>query len=150
MSYINCKEAVDIETNLLQKILEEVAEIDLVGNPQAWRTIAFRINSCFVENKYEYDSPIFYGGEQCRRFFVREIVKPIESTSYNIRQFYGTNVLKTYCQNTSHWMLDERAIANYEKSIAEYKNYQRKMRRILGLIIFSKHFIILPCRLSFV
>lgn len=32
MSYIYCKEAVD---SLLEKLLEEVAEIDLVGNAQA-------------------------------------------------------------------------------------------------------------------
>lgn len=79
-----------------------------------------------MKNKYEYDSPIFYGGEQCRRFFVREIVKPIESTSYNIRRFYGKSVPKTYCEDTSDRMLADRAIANYKKSIAEYKNLSDK------------------------
>lgn len=48
VQYIYCRAAVNIEMSSLQKVLEGVAEIDLVGDPEAWRRIAFRVNRCFA------------------------------------------------------------------------------------------------------
>lgn len=36
--------------NQLQKFLEEVAEIDLAGDPKPWQRIAFRVNCWFAED----------------------------------------------------------------------------------------------------
>lgn len=118
VQYIYCRAAVNIEMSSLQKVLEEVAEIDLVGDPEAWRRIAFRVNRCFANKKY--NNPIFYDGEQCKRFFLREILRPIESGSYYIAWFYEERLIKTYCEDESNRMLAERAIANYKKSIEDF------------------------------
>lgn len=118
MSYIYCKATINIESDLLKKLLEEVAEIELVEDPEPWRRIAFRINSCFVENKYS--NPVFYSGEQCRSLFVRELVKPIESWSYD-----GSET-KSYCEDVSNRILAEKAITNYKKSIVEFEKLSEK------------------------
>ncbi|AQZ10041.1 hypothetical protein BZL39_A09770 [Zygosaccharomyces parabailii] len=115
VDYIYCKATVSIGTNSLQKLLEEVAEIDLAGDPEAWRKIAFKVNCSFAEDKYR--KPVFYGGEQCRRFFVREFLRPIKSESYYIAWFTEERLIKTYCEDESNRMLAEQAIANYKKSI---------------------------------
>lgn len=73
MNHIYCKALVDIGEGSLQKVLKQVAEVDLMGDSEAWRKIAFRANRCFANKKY--NNPIFYSGEQCKRFFVREIFK---------------------------------------------------------------------------
>lgn len=117
VNYIYCKATVDIETNSLQKLLEEVAVIDLAGDPEPWRRIAFRVN-CWLTND-KFNNPLFYGGEQCRRFFVRDILRPMDPESYKTGWFFGGKLIKTYCENVSNKMLAEKAIANYKKKNLE-------------------------------
>lgn len=58
-----------IEANTLQKLLREVLKTDLMGDTVAWRRNCLNVNQYLVMKKY--DSPIFYGGEQCRLFCER-------------------------------------------------------------------------------
>ncbi|CDH18122.1 uncharacterized protein ZBAI_09910 [Zygosaccharomyces bailii ISA1307] len=89
-----------------------------MGDPVAWRRIAFNVNQCFVKEKY--DSSIFYGGEQCKRFFVKEVVIPVGSGSYDIRTRYNDHIYTDYCKNPSNKKLAEKAVANYNKSVENY------------------------------
>lgn len=116
-NYIYCKATVDIEMDQLQKLLEEVAAINLAGDPEPWRRIAFRVNCWFAED--ECNNPLFYGGEQCRRFFVRDILRPMDPESYKMGWFFEGKLVKTYCEDVSNRMLAEKAIANYRKNNLE-------------------------------
>lgn len=64
-----------IEVEMLQKLLGEVSETDL-RDPVDWKRIALNVNQCFLKEKY--NSSIFYGGDQCRCYFVKEILKPVD------------------------------------------------------------------------
>ncbi|AQZ17972.1 hypothetical protein BZL39_M05330 [Zygosaccharomyces parabailii] len=116
-NYIYCKVTVDIEMDSLQKLLEEVAEIDLAGDPEPWRRIAFRVNCWFAEDKF--NNPIFYSGKQCRRFFVRDILRPMDPEPYKIGWFFEGKLIKTYCEDVLSRMLAQKAIANYRKNYPE-------------------------------
>ncbi|CDH15783.1 uncharacterized protein ZBAI_07570 [Zygosaccharomyces bailii ISA1307] len=116
-NYIYCKATVDIEIDSLQKLLEEVAEIDLAGDPEPWRRIAFRVNCWFAEDKF--NNPIFYSGKQCRRFFVRDILRPMDPEPYKIGWFFEGKLIKTYCEDVLSRMLAQKAIANYRKNYPE-------------------------------
>lgn len=98
--YIQDRNNISIKTKALQKLLKEVAEIDLMRDLEAWQKIAFRANCCFM--KKSYNNPIFYSGEQRRWFFVREIVKPVEFGSYNIRCCYDRERYGDYFQDLSN------------------------------------------------
>ncbi|AQZ13998.1 hypothetical protein BZL39_G06520 [Zygosaccharomyces parabailii] len=104
-----------MESNILQKLLEEVSETELMSDPVVWRRIAFNVNQYFVGKKY--DSSIFYGGEQCKLFFVKEVVIPVDSGSYDIRTYYNGYIYTDYCKDPSNKKLALRAVANYNKSI---------------------------------
>ena len=121
MFFVDCMEKrknIIIEAIMLQKLLEEVSETDLMGDPVAWRRIAFNVNQCFVKEKY--NSSIFYGGEQCRRFFVKEVVIPVDTGTYDIRTCYNEGIYRDYAKNSSNKKLAQKAVANYNKSIEHY------------------------------
>ncbi|GAV56449.1 hypothetical protein ZYGR_0DB00110, partial [Zygosaccharomyces rouxii] len=80
VNFIYDRKNVDIETKVLQQLLKEVAEMDLTGDPVAWQRVASRVNHFSKEGGNHYS--LFYSGEHCMRFFVREIVKPIECQTY--------------------------------------------------------------------
>ena len=107
-----------MEANIIQKLLREVSETDLMRNPVAWRRIAFNVNQCFVRKKY--NCAIFHGGEQCRRFFVKEVVIPIDSGSYAIRTCRNGYIHTDYCKDPSNKNLAQKAVANYNKSVENY------------------------------
>ncbi|CDH16370.1 uncharacterized protein ZBAI_08158 [Zygosaccharomyces bailii ISA1307] len=106
-----------LEKKTLQKLLGEVSEADL-GDPVAWKRIAFNVNQRFFKEKS--DSSIFYGGEQCRRFFVKEVLIPVDSGSYAIKTSYNENIYADYCKNRSNKKLAQKAVANYNKSVENY------------------------------
>lgn len=114
MLHIHHRKNIKIGAEVLTNLLEEVAEKDLMGDPEAWRMIAFKINKYFRNGRH--DNSIFYSGEQCRRVFVREIVNPVESKSYYIRCYHNEVDYKSYCGDSQKHMLAERAVANYNKS----------------------------------
>ncbi|AQZ11954.1 hypothetical protein BZL39_I05880 [Zygosaccharomyces parabailii] len=119
--FVDCMEKrknLILEEKLLQKLLGEVSETDLMGDPVAWRRIAFNVNQCFVRKKY--NSSIFYGGEQCRCFFVKEVVIPIDSGSCAIRTCYNDDIYTDFCKNSSNKNLAQKAVANYKKSTENY------------------------------
>ncbi|AQZ11969.1 hypothetical protein BZL39_D00210 [Zygosaccharomyces parabailii] len=121
MFFVDCMEKrknLILEEKILQKLLEEVSEIDLMGDPVAWRRIAFNVNQCFVKEKY--NTSVFYSGEQCRRFFVKEVVIPVDSGSYDIKTCYNENMYTDFCKNPSNKKLAQKAIANYNKSVENY------------------------------
>ncbi|GAV49997.1 hypothetical protein ZYGR_0S01310 [Zygosaccharomyces rouxii] len=118
VNFIYDKKKVNIETQVLQKLLEEVAEMDLTGDPVAWRKIASRVNHFSEEKGYHYS--VFYGGGHCMRFFVRELVKPIERQTYDIRCYYEGERYRNFWKNPSNKALVERAIANYNKSVENF------------------------------
>ncbi|AQZ16927.1 hypothetical protein BZL39_K05240 [Zygosaccharomyces parabailii] len=121
MYFVDCMEKrknLILEEKTLQKLLEEVSETDLMGDPVAWRRIALNVNRCFVKKKY--NSSIFYGGEQCRRFFVKEVIIPVATGSYNIRTCYNEGIYRDYAKNSSNKKLAQKAVANYNKSIENY------------------------------
>ncbi|GAV46421.1 hypothetical protein ZYGR_0A00100 [Zygosaccharomyces rouxii] len=116
--FIQHRKNFDLETKVLQKLLKEVAEIDLTGDPLAWQRIASRVN-CFSEetgNRYS----LFSGGGHCMRFFVREIVKPIECQTYDIRCYCEGSTVVNFWKNPSNKALTERALANYNKSVENF------------------------------
>ena len=121
MYFVDCMEKrknLILEEKTLQKLLGEVSETDLMGDPVAWRRIALNVNRCFVKKKY--NSSIFYGGEQCRRFFVKEVIIPVATGSYNIRTCYNEGIYRDYAKNSSNKKLAQKAVANYNKSIEHY------------------------------
>ncbi|GAV47000.1 hypothetical protein ZYGR_0D00120 [Zygosaccharomyces rouxii] len=118
VNFIDNRKNVDIEKKALQKLLKEVAEVDLTGDPVAWRRIASRVNY-FSEEGGNYYS-VFYSGEHCMRFFVREIVKPIECQTYDIRCYYEGERYRNFWKNPSNKALTERALANYNKSVENF------------------------------
>lgn len=85
-NYMYCEATVDIEMKSLQKLLEEVTIIDLAGDPEPWRKIAFRVNCWLADDKFY--NPLFYSGEQCKRFFVRDILRPMNLESYKTGWFF--------------------------------------------------------------
>ncbi|KAH9199726.1 hypothetical protein LQ764DRAFT_221355, partial [Zygosaccharomyces rouxii] len=118
VNFIHHRKKVNIETKVLQKLLKEVAEIDLTGDPVAWRRIAFRVNHFSEEGGYHYS--VFYSGEHCMRFFVREIVKPIERQTYDIQCYSEGEICSNFWKNPSNKALTERALANYNKSVENF------------------------------
>ncbi|AQZ09081.1 hypothetical protein BZL39_A00130 [Zygosaccharomyces parabailii] len=118
VGFIGERKNLILEEKTLQKLLEEVSETDLMGDPVAWRRIAFNVNQCFVRKKY--NSSIFYGGEQCRCYFVKEVVIPIDSGSCAIRTCYNDDIYTDFCKNASKKKLAQKAVANYNKSIENY------------------------------
>ncbi|KAH9200425.1 hypothetical protein LQ764DRAFT_215993 [Zygosaccharomyces rouxii] len=112
VNFIHHRKKVNIETKVLQKLLKEVAEIDLTGDPVAWRRTAFRVNHFSEETGYR--------GEHCMRFFVREIVKPIECQTYDIRCYYEGERYRNFWKNPPNKVLTERALANYNKNVENF------------------------------
>ncbi|CAR26030.1 ZYRO0B00110p [Zygosaccharomyces rouxii] len=117
-NFIDNRKNVDIEKKVLQKLLKEVAEMDLTGDPVAWQRVASRVNHFSEEGGHHY--PLFYSGEHCKRFFVREIVKPIERQTYDIRCYFGGEICSNFWKNPSNKALTERALANYNKSVENF------------------------------
>ncbi|AQZ18876.1 hypothetical protein BZL39_O04190 [Zygosaccharomyces parabailii] len=118
MFFVDCMEkrkSLILEEKILQKLLGAVSETDLMGDPAAWRRIAFNVNQCFIGK--QYNSFIFYGGEQCRCFFVKEVLVPIDSGSYAIRTCYNDNIYTDFCKNSFNKKLAQKAVANYNKSV---------------------------------
>ncbi|CDH13218.1 uncharacterized protein ZBAI_05004 [Zygosaccharomyces bailii ISA1307] len=99
-----------------------------MGDPVAWRRIAFNVNQFFVKKKY--DSSIFYGGEQCRRFFVKEVVIPVNSGSYAIETCYNDDICTNFCKNSSNRKLVQKAVANYNKYAENYDELRHMDREI--------------------
>ncbi|GAV56453.1 hypothetical protein ZYGR_0DO00100 [Zygosaccharomyces rouxii] len=118
VNFIYHKKNVDIDTKVLQTLLKEVAEMDLIGDPIAWRRITSRVNLFSKETGYRYS--LFYSGEHCMHFFVREIVKPIECQTYDIRCYYEGERYRNFWKNPSNKVLIERAVANYDKSVENF------------------------------
>ena len=118
VGFIGERKNLILEEKTLEKLLEEVSETDLMGDPVAWRKIAFNVNQCFVKKKY--NSSIFYGGEKCRCYFVKEVVIPVNSGSFAIRTNYNEYIYADFCKNASKKKLAQKAVANYNKSIENY------------------------------
>ncbi|CAR25921.1 ZYRO0A11198p [Zygosaccharomyces rouxii] len=118
LNFIHHRKKVNIETKALQKLLKEVAGVDLTGDPVAWRRIASRVNHFSEETGYRYS--LFYSGEHCMRFFVREIVKPIECQTYDIRCYCEGEMYSNFWKNPSNKALTERALAKYNKSVENF------------------------------
>lgn len=121
MYFVDCMEKrknLILEKKTLQKLLGEVSETDLMGDPVAWRRIAFNVNQCFVKEKY--NSSIFFGGEQCRRFFVKEVVIPVDFGSHVIKTCSNDDIYTDFCKNSSNKKLAQKAVANYNKSAENY------------------------------
>lgn len=118
VSYIYDKKIIRIEKKMLQKLLEEVAEMDFEGDPVAWPKIALSVDRFFDHIGRHYS--LFYSGEQCRRFFVKEVVKPVKSRSFEIKTFHKLEPYTDYCQNFSNKLLVRRAVANYYKSVENF------------------------------
>ncbi|CAR25454.1 ZYRO0A00242p [Zygosaccharomyces rouxii] len=118
VNFIDHRKKVNIETKALQKLLKEVGEMDLTGDPVAWRRIASRVNHFSEETGYRYS--LFCSGEHCMRFFVREIVKPIECQTYDIRCYYERERYRNFWKNPSNKALTERALANYNNSVENF------------------------------
>ena len=129
-----------IEVIMLRKLLEEVSETDLMGDPVAWRRIAFNVNRCFVKEKY--NSSIFYGGEQCRCFFVKEVVVPVDTGSYALRTCYDEYIDTEVCKNQSNKKLAQKAVANYNKSIENYDELSHMNGVVYDNGLFEKFHII--------
>lgn len=113
--YILDRRNMFIDTKVIEKLLGEVAEADLKGDPAAWRRIAFRVNQCFMSERY--NNSIFYSGEQCRRFFVREFVERVKSVSFDDNTYHSGEIAMYCLEDTSKKKLVERAVANYNKSV---------------------------------
>ncbi|CAR27512.1 ZYRO0D00220p [Zygosaccharomyces rouxii] len=116
--FIHHRKKVDIEKKVLQKLLKEVVKMDLTGDPVAWRKIASRVNRFCEEGGNHYS--VFYSGEHCMRFFVREIVKPIERQTYDIRCYFDGEICSNFWKNPPNKALTERAVANYNNSIENF------------------------------
>ncbi|GAV56416.1 hypothetical protein ZYGR_0BH00130 [Zygosaccharomyces rouxii] len=118
VDFIYDRKKVNIEKKVLQQLLKEVAEMDLTGDPVAWQRVASRVNHFSEEGGHHY--PLFYSGEHCKRFFVREIVKPIECQTYDIRCYQEGSTVVNFWKNPPNKALAERALANYDKSIENF------------------------------
>ncbi|CAR25450.1 ZYRO0A00132p [Zygosaccharomyces rouxii] len=118
VNFIYHRKNFNIETKALQKLLKEVAEMDLTGDPAAWQRIASRVNHFSEEGGHHY--PLFYSGEHCMRFFVREIVKPIERQTYDIRCYQEGSTVVNFWKNPPNKALTERALANYNKCVESF------------------------------
>ena len=117
-NFIDNRKNVDIEKKVLQKLLKEVAEMDLMWDPLAWQRIASRVNHFSEETGYRYS--LFCSGEHCMHFFVREIVKPIECQTYDIRCYYEGKMYGNFWKDPPNKVLAERALANYNKSFENF------------------------------
>ncbi|GAV52727.1 hypothetical protein ZYGR_0AH00120 [Zygosaccharomyces rouxii] len=117
-NFIDNRKNVDIEKKVLQKLLKEVAEMDLMGDPLAWQRIASRVNHFSEETGYRYS--LFCSGEHCMHFFVREIVKPIECQTYDIRCYQEGSTVVNFWKNPPNKALTERALANYNKCVESF------------------------------
>ncbi|CAR25452.1 ZYRO0A00198p [Zygosaccharomyces rouxii] len=117
-NFIDNRKKVNIEKKVLQQLLKEVAEMDLTGDPVAWQRIASRVNHFSRETGYRYS--LFCSGEHCMRFFVREIVKPIECQTYDIRCYLEGRMCVNFWKNPPDKVLVERAVANYNKSVENF------------------------------
>ena len=129
-----------MEANIIQKLLGEVSETDLMGDPVSWRRIAFNVNQYFVKKRC--NSSIFYGGEQCRCFFVKEVVIPIDSGSYAIRTYHNGYIHTDYCKDPLKKKLAQKAVANYNKSVENYDELSHMNGVDCGNGLFEKFHII--------
>ncbi|KAH9199040.1 hypothetical protein LQ764DRAFT_145698 [Zygosaccharomyces rouxii] len=127
LNFIYDRKKVDIETKALRKLLKEVAQVDLTGDPVAWRRIASRVNHFSEETGYRYS--LFCSGEHCMRFFVREIVKPIECQTYDIRCYQEGSTVVNFWKNPPNKALTERALANYNKNVENLGELSHKAER---------------------
>ncbi|KAH9200423.1 hypothetical protein LQ764DRAFT_227512 [Zygosaccharomyces rouxii] len=118
VDFIYDRKKVNIEKKVLQQLLKEVAEMDLTGDPVAWQRVASRVNHFSEEGGHHY--PLFYSGEHCKRFFVREIVKPIECQTYDIRCYQEGSTVVNFWKNPPNKALTERALANYNKCVESF------------------------------
>ncbi|KAH9199724.1 hypothetical protein LQ764DRAFT_134506 [Zygosaccharomyces rouxii] len=126
-NFISDRKNVDIEKKVLQELLKEVAEVDLTEDPVAWQRIASRVNHFSEEGGYHYS--VFYSGEHCMRFFVREIVKPIERQTYDIQCYFGGEMCRNFWKNPPNKVLVERAVANYDKSVENFGELSQKAEK---------------------
>ncbi|CAR26735.1 ZYRO0B17006p [Zygosaccharomyces rouxii] len=117
-NFIDNRKKVKIEQKVLQQLLKEVAEMDLTGDPVAWQRIASRVNHFSEEGGHHY--PLFYSEEHCMRFFVREIVTPIECQTYDIRCYQEGSTVVNFWKNPPNKALTERALANYNKCVESF------------------------------
>ncbi|KAH9200420.1 hypothetical protein LQ764DRAFT_220740 [Zygosaccharomyces rouxii] len=117
-NFIDNRKKVKIEKKVLQQLLKEVAEMDLTGDPVAWKRIASRVNHFSEETGNRYS--LFSGGGHCMRFFVREIVKPIECQTYDIRCYCEGSTVVNFWKNPPNKALTERALANYNKCVENF------------------------------
>ncbi|GAV56412.1 hypothetical protein ZYGR_0BG00110 [Zygosaccharomyces rouxii] len=118
VDFIYDRKNVNIETKVLQKLLKEVAEMDLIGDPLAWQRIASRVNHFSEETGNHYS--VFCSEEHCIHFFVREIVKPIECQTYDIQCYYEGERYRNFLKDPSNKALTERALANYDKCVESF------------------------------
>ncbi|CDH16858.1 uncharacterized protein ZBAI_08646 [Zygosaccharomyces bailii ISA1307] len=105
--------------DILNKVLEGVADADLSDGDVAWRRIAYTANQ--LRSRYEP----FYSGSHCRRVFAREVVKPVEANSYKIcyRHSEGWQGYEDFCVDKSNKILVQRAVNNYKKSLRVPETY---------------------------
>lgn len=112
---------------MLQELLEEVAKMDLTGNSVDWRRIASRINHFSKETGCHYS--VFYGGEQCMNFFVREIVKPIKCQTYDIGCYDKGRMYRNFWEDLQNKILIERAVSNYNKSVESFGGFSHTIEK---------------------
>lgn len=53
MEYFYGRKPAELEANVLQKLLEETAEIDLTRDPAIWQDFAFTVNQCFTNIRHD-------------------------------------------------------------------------------------------------
>ncbi|AQZ09333.1 hypothetical protein BZL39_A02670 [Zygosaccharomyces parabailii] len=109
---------VHMKPEALGNFLEAVASFDLAGDPIVWRRIAYSTNQHFRQIGYRY--PLFYSGDQCLRYLIKEILEPVEAGSYDIELRDGCVHPINFCSDASNKALVQRAVANYNKSIEGY------------------------------
>lgn len=123
-----------INKNALERLLEEIADSDQIENSMAWRRAAFKVNQLGYHYSY------FYSGRQCKNFFVKKIVKPVESESYNIKfrnsEWFGG--YSDFCDEQSKKILSQRAVANYKRSVTAPNDFSQTCKeeeKRAGIII---------------
>lgn len=116
-----CCDKTTISKKALGRLLEEVADADLIEDPAAWRRCAFRVNQLGYHYSY------FHSGRQCKNFFVRTIVKPVVSKSYTIkyrnREWCGGN--SQFCDDQANKIRAQRAVENYKRSFATSHEFSK-------------------------
>ncbi|AQZ11425.1 hypothetical protein BZL39_C03490 [Zygosaccharomyces parabailii] len=127
---VSSYERVHMKTEALQNFLEGVASSDLAGDPIVWRRIAYKTNEHFRKMGYRY--PLFYSGDQCLGFLIKDILKPVEVGSYDIRTYDNLKEYTDFCNDPSNKELVQRAVENYNKCIESYgdlSNFRNREER---------------------